>query len=324
MAPMWAWGGGRGFGVGALSVILVGALMVGVSIAAVLVPGATGRAAPTVRHTSSPSGPRGSSGSSDAPVSKTSSSVPSTAPKMTSSEFTADPTTEEGVATRLIAAIDAGSGGRFSIRATLDNIGLLDTWMDNEGGLWANNPLNTSLDAVRYPDQITTTGEDTHIPIYPDIQIGIDATATTLLSDHVYSGILWMLNEGTAPCRAFASVVMASPWAASHYGDDGSRFCGASGGSGPPGSVLSACLRLPDGGGRVGGRHRGMPGACGRPASGVRTSHGGHGQRRQRKTTVIRVRPHHRRASSGAASRRRELTLRPSPVRHGTAISRRR
>jgi hypothetical protein len=324
MASMGAWGGGRGFGVGALSMILVGALMVGVAIAAVVVPGAMGRTVPTVRHTSSPSGHGVVSGSPDAPLSKTSSSVPSAAPKMASPELTADPTTEEGVATRLIAAIDARSGGRFSIRATLDNIGLLDTWMDNEGGLWADNPLNTSLDAVRYPDQITTTGEDTHIPIYPDIQIGIDATATTLLSDHAYSGILWMLNEGTAPCRAFAAAVMASPWAASHYGDNASRFCGASGGSGPPGSVLSACLRLPDGSGRVGRRHHGMPGACGRRASGVRDFHGGHGQRRQRTTTVMRVRQHHRRAPSGTSSRRQESVLRSSPVRHGTAISRRR
>jgi hypothetical protein len=324
MGSMWAWGGGRGFGVGVLSMILVGALMVGVAIAAVVVPGATGRAAPTIRHSSSLSGPGVVSGSPDAPVSKTSASVPSTAPKMAASELTADPTTEEGVATRLIAAIDAGSGGRFSIRATLDNIGLLDTWMDNEGGLWANNPLNTSMDAARYPDQITTSGQDTHIPIYPDIQIGIDATATTLLSNHAYSGILWMLNEGTAPCRAFASVVMASPWAASHYGNDASRFCGASSGSGPPGGVLSACLRLPDGTGRVGGRHRGMPGACGRQASGVRTSHGGHGRGHQRTTTAIRVRPHHRRAPSGAGSRRQKAAFLTSPVRHRTAISRRR
>jgi len=243
---------------------------------------------------------------------------------MASSQLTADPTTEEGVATRLIAAIDAESGGRFSIRATLDNIGLLDTWMDNEGGLWADNPLNTSLDAVRYPDQFTTSGEDTHIPIYPDIQVGIGATATTLLSNHAYSGILWTLDEGTAPCPVFASVVMASPWAASHYGDNASHFCGAVGGSGTPGGVLSACLRLPAGSGRGGRRHDGMPGSCGRQGSGVRPSHDGDGQRRHRTATVHRVLPRQHRSASTVGSRRHESVLLPSPVRHGAPIGRRR
>lgn len=337
MASMWAWGGGRGVSARGLSLILLAAQMVGVAIAAAMASGAVGRAAPMVRHTSSlsrlgvvsghpgaGSAVAGRSASPGAPVAKASASAPPTAPKMASSELTSDATTEEGVATRLIAAIDAGSDGRFSIRATLDNIGLLDSWMDNEGGLWANNPLNTSLDAVRYPAQFTTTGEDTHIPIFPDIQIGIDATATTLLSNHAYSGILWTLSEGTAPCRAFASVVMASPWAASHYGDDASRFCGASGGSGPPGGAVSACLRLPDGNGRGGRHHDGMPGACGGPASGVAPSHGGHGQRRQRIATVTRVRQRQHRAASSARSRRRESVLLPSPVRHGAATRYRR
>jgi len=131
------------------------------------------------------------------------------------------------VAADLIDAVDARSGGRETIVVTPDNVALLETWMSNEGGLWADNPLNTSFDAARYPHQFTTLGVDTGIPIFPDIQVGIDATAATLLSDGAYAGILGVLSEGTATCGAFARAVMASPWAASHYGGDPAHFCGA-------------------------------------------------------------------------------------------------
>jgi hypothetical protein len=188
-----------------------------------------------------------------------------------------DPRTEAQVATDLVVAIDARSGGRYSIVADSTNVHLLETWMDNEGGLWADNPLNTSLDAARYPHQLTTSGHDTGIPAFPDIQIGIDATATTLLTNHAYAGILRVLSEGTASCDSFARVVMASPWAASHYGGNPSHFCGSTGSSATPGTVATSCLRLRD---RPTHHAARMPGSCGRSAptarssAGARPSHG--------------------------------------------------
>jgi len=210
--------------------------------------------------------------------------------------------TEAEVAAHLIAAIDATSGGRYAIRTTPDNVALLETWMDNEGGLWADNPLNTSLDAARYPHQFTTTGADTKIPIFPDIQIGIDATATTLLSSGAYSGILWTLSEGTATCEAFARAVMASPWAASHYGGDASNFCDNQGSPGTPGVAVTACLRVADRNGRDGHRWQRMPGACGREAAGL--GHAGRGQRQKQKADRPATESHHHRTGSGAVSSR--------------------
>jgi hypothetical protein len=207
------------------------------------------------------------------------------------------PSTEAQVAARLIATIDAQSGGRYTIRATADNVALLDTWMDNEGGLWADNPLNTSLDASRYPHQFTAAGQDTRIPIFPDIQMGIDATATTLLSSGAYSAILSTLSEGTATCEVFAVVVMASPWAASHYGGNAAHFCGNQGNPGTPGTVVTACLRVGDRSSRVMRRSERMPGVCGRRATHTGLGHraaGGDRQRRQHKADGSRPPLHHR------------------------------
>ena len=117
------------------------------------------------------------------------------------------PTTEAEVAQDLIAAIDAQSNGVYAIAATQDNLSLLESWMANEGGLWADNPLNTSLGTGRYPHQITSGGQDTGIPIFPDIIVGIDATAETLLSNGVYAAILTVLEPRQRrlwrlrPCR---------------------------------------------------------------------------------------------------------------------------
>ena len=44
-------------------------------------------------------------------------------------------------------------------------------------------------------------GQNTGIPVFPDIEIGIDATATTLLSGHAYVRILWVLAEGNGLVR---------------------------------------------------------------------------------------------------------------------------
>jgi hypothetical protein len=176
--------------------------------------------------------------------------------------YIADPTTEGQVAQDLIAALDSQSKGLYVMAATADNVTLLDSWMDNEGGLWADNPLNTSLDAARFPHQISTSGQNTGIPIFPTIALGVNLTATTLLLNHAYAPILSVLSEGGASCLDFARAVIDSPWAASHYGHDPSRFCGATGGSGSVPAV-SPCLRLPA---RTKSGQRGarVPGACGR------------------------------------------------------------
>ncbi|HMK63008.1 MAG TPA: hypothetical protein VK386_05255 [Acidimicrobiales bacterium] len=128
----------------------------------------------------------------------------------------------------IILAIDQKAAGRFSIPVTVDNIELLATWMAAEGGMWADNPLNTDLDAGRYPHQFTSGGVDTGTPIYPSLEVGIEATASTLLGNPAYAHILDVLQAGSASCSSFATAVIKSPWAASHYGYDPAGFCGSS------------------------------------------------------------------------------------------------
>ena len=129
------------------------------------------------------------------------------------------------VAVQLIAALNLQGRGGGRVPATGDNVALLARWMTNEGGLWADNPLNTSLDAGDYPHQFSSGGQDTGIPIFPTMAAGVRATATTLLSNAAYSRIVRLLRNGAAPCLSFAKAVIASPWASSHYGYDTSRFC---------------------------------------------------------------------------------------------------
>jgi hypothetical protein len=216
--------------------------------------------------------------------------------------FLVAPGTEAQVAQDLIAAIDAQSNGAYAIAATPDNLTLIESWMANEGGLWADNPLNTSLGTGRYPHQITTGGQDTGIPIFPDIATGIGATAKTLLSNPAYAAILAVLGQGDAACGTFARAVIDSPWAASHYGHDPSRFCGSTGGAGTV-PLTTACLRLPDRGKRSALRAAREPGACGHFAthgsrSGGRATKAGHGSSGDRPTThgggVRRTRSHQR------------------------------
>lgn len=136
------------------------------------------------------------------------------------------------VARGIIYAVDVRSGGRYRIAATADNVSLLARWMANEGGLWADNPLNTSLDAGSYPHQFTSAGVDSGSPIFPSMAVGIRNTASTLLLP-AYGKILAVLARGNAPCTVFATAVIRSPWAASHYGYDPGAFCNAA----PSGSL---------------------------------------------------------------------------------------
>jgi len=129
------------------------------------------------------------------------------------------------VAAGLIGAINQRSGRQGAIPKTADNLGLLGRWMANEGGLWADNPLNTSLDSAAYPHQFTSSGQDTGIPIFPDLSVGLSATAMTILSNPAYSQILKVLRSGRASCMAFARVVIQSPWASGHYDHDPTGFC---------------------------------------------------------------------------------------------------
>ena len=132
----------------------------------------------------------------------------------------------------LIGVLDQRLPAGFHVPPTPDNVALLARWMANEGGLWADNPLNTSLDASGYPHQYTTWGQDSGIPIFPSLPAGLAATATTLLSNPSYARILGVLQSGHGACSNFARAVILSPWASSHYGFDATRFC--SGGIVPP------------------------------------------------------------------------------------------
>ena len=131
------------------------------------------------------------------------------------------------IASELIAQIDVQAAGSVHVPDSANNIALLATWMANEGGLWANNPLNTDLGAGQYPHQISSGGQDTGTPIFPSMHLGVVSAAATLLGNPAYAQIVARLAQGSASCVSFATAVIHSPWAASHYGYDTSRFCSA-------------------------------------------------------------------------------------------------
>lgn len=131
------------------------------------------------------------------------------------------------IASDLIAQIDTQGAGRVHVPDSATNIVLLARWMANEGGLWANNPLNTDLHAGQYPHQFSSSGQDTGTPIYPSMHVGVVNAAATLLGNSAYAPILKSLESRFASCLSFATAVIHSPWAASHYEYDTSRFCSA-------------------------------------------------------------------------------------------------
>jgi hypothetical protein len=311
-------GGARGFEWRAVSAVLAAGLLGGFVAGILVMPGAPGHGpesaaasaltdtapASYARRLPAVANPHPAPTSSMAPTTPTAPPVATVIPASLAvstpagTGSVADPTTETQVAQDLIVAINDQSKGGDTIATTADNVAMLVSWMDNEGGLWADNPLNTSLDAARYPHEFTTAGQDTGIPIFPSIQVGIAATATTLLSNHSYAGILAVLSEGTASCDAFARAVIESPWAASHYGGDPSRFCGASGGAGTV-PVTTACLRVPGHGSHRAAR---MPGACGRRAVTAAGRHRtGATPRRPRSGAKAGASRHARAAPHGAA-----------------------
>jgi hypothetical protein len=129
------------------------------------------------------------------------------------------------VAVDLISAINLQARGKVKIPPSAQNVALLGRWMANEGGLWANNPLNTSMGSGANPHQRTSGGADTGIPVFSTMNSGVEATATTLLSNPSYARILRVLRSGRASCLAFATAVVRSPWASGHYDHDPSGFC---------------------------------------------------------------------------------------------------
>ena len=135
------------------------------------------------------------------------------------------PTQDGPVAAQLIGAINQQAKRQGPIPETADNVSLLGRWMANEGGLWADNPLNTSLGAASYPHQYTASGQDTGIPIFSNLSSGLAATATTLLSNPSYARILKVLRSGKASCLQFAKAVIQSPWASGHYDHNPAGFC---------------------------------------------------------------------------------------------------
>ena len=130
-----------------------------------------------------------------------------------------------GVASALLVAIDKQLQRPKGIPPTSVNVALLDRWFAAEGGLWANNPLNTSLGSGAFPHEFTTDGQDTGIPVYPSLGTGITMTAMTLTGNPAYQPILRSLQTGHASCIAFANAVIRSPWASSHYHYDPVGFC---------------------------------------------------------------------------------------------------
>jgi hypothetical protein len=137
------------------------------------------------------------------------------------------PSTVVQIASELIAQLNIQGAGSVHVPNSANNVALLATWMANEGGLWANNPLNTDLGAGQYPHQFSSGGQDTGTPIYPSMHVGVVNAAATLLGNPAYAQIVARLSQGSAPCLSFANAVIHSPWAASHYGYDTSRFCSA-------------------------------------------------------------------------------------------------
>lgn len=175
-----------------------------------------------------------------APVSVPAVSAPSTTAGPAGGAGPAVSTDVASVAQGIIAAVDQLEPADRQIPVTADNILLLGRWMAMEGGLWADNPLNTDLHAGQYPHQGRTG-----TPIYPSMEVGIQAAAATLTGSRAYASILSQLQSGTASCSAFATAVIRSPWAASHYRHDPAAFCGAA-----PGAALGGR------GSRAGAGHR--------------------------------------------------------------------
>ncbi len=151
----------------------------------------------------------------------------STPPPPVSSPLVVAPESTQAaqVAAALITSVDQQSHGTRSIPVTPDNVSLVARWIMNEGGLPADNPLNTSHGAGAYPHQFTTSGQDTGIPIFPTVAMGVAADAATLLSNPRYAGILHVLAGGNASCTRFATAVIRSPWASGHYGHNALGFC---------------------------------------------------------------------------------------------------
>lgn len=146
--------------------------------------------------------------------------------------------TPASFATSLLDAIGAP--------ATPANVSFVEGWETLEGGAFNNaaayNPLNTSY---QLPGSVSFTSGSPGggVQAYGSGQQGIAATAKTLLTSY-YTGIVNALRGNNQ--TAAAEALVASPWAASHYGGDPAKvlkaadlaYSNINGGSSPSGSLI--------------------------------------------------------------------------------------
>jgi hypothetical protein len=111
--------------------------------------------------------------------------------------------------TRILTGIGA--------KATPENIKLMQSWRNAEGGTHNNNPFNTT--------QNWAGASGGGVKRYQTRQQGIDATVDTLVNAGArtggrgyYSGVVSGFRTNN-PAKT-AQAIVASPWAASHYGGD--------------------------------------------------------------------------------------------------------
>ena len=129
--------------------------------------------------------------------------------------------------------------GLPGVRVTPENVRFLDAWARAEGGSYANNPFNTTLQTgaqIGAPNSAGVRG-------YASPQAGIRATIDTLLNGR-YSNILDALRQGSSAAQA-ASALASSPWGT---GSLVQKILGSSDTSTTTPSTPSTPTALPSGG----------------------------------------------------------------------------
>jgi hypothetical protein len=104
----------------------------------------------------------------------------------------------------------------LGVSATGNNLTALETWVQREGGGFANtavnNPLNTTETGSQF-GYFTSGG----LPAYASASQGVAATIATLRGNPAYAPILQALGANATPFTTL-SAVQNSPWAKSRYG----------------------------------------------------------------------------------------------------------
>jgi hypothetical protein len=101
--------------------------------------------------------------------------------------------------------------------ATSNNINSITTWMQFEGGLNHNNPLNTTLDMKG-----STTWNSEGVKTYPTLSEGTQATVETLTGNQSksrgYDAIVNALKKGNTPTSDVLQLVNSSSWGTKIHG----------------------------------------------------------------------------------------------------------